>query len=185
MATVQENKVQNSTLTQEVGRTARTSGKLITQIDRIKPANRSIDYEIVFVVDDAKVDIKAFDFALESAQNFSSPMTLVYITRRNEIPDEYVEFANREGVRDYEWQYFNWVAQERFGELQRKAENAGISLSIQTQNGGVKNALENLSREKRTLVVINPTIGGRSIGKKLQGIIPGASSQFPVPVFVY
>ena len=75
------------------------------------------EYRVVFVVYDSKFNHRAFDFAIQTARKFSSPLALVYLAPRGEVPEDYREFALIEGMRDYEWHYYSWLAAEKLGQL--------------------------------------------------------------------
>jgi hypothetical protein len=146
-----------------------------------KISSSNEDYEVAFLTSDSPIDHKAFEFALRSAEFFDSRLVLVYLAQREEVPQGYLEFAKREGIRDYEWQYYNWLAGERLGQLGSEADDAGIAWSVRVHIGDVESAATSLTSDKRTIVVINtPAVKGTR-----SGFLSKYQKPQPVKVWVY
>ena len=166
----------------EVAPTARIASKSAElsgiEVDQIG------EYRVVFVVNDSRIDKKAFDFALQAAHKFSSPLVLVYLSQPEEIPADYLEFAHLEGIRDYEWQYYNWLAGEKLGQLGKKAEADGVEWFAEVQVGEQQNIIRSFAGDKRTLLVLNPSLE-RKFGNRMNSLLLRGERAEPVPVLVY
>ena len=182
MATVLDNEKQN-TISSETS--VRREWNKVAQARIAERGSNSIEgeYRVVFVVNDSKINKRAFDFSLQTASKFSSPLVLVYLAAREEVPEEYREFALIEGIRDYEWQYYSWLAGEKLGQLEKRAEEAGVECTTQVQIGEPQKIVRSLAGDKRTVLVLNPDLE-RKFGGRMNRLLSRSEPLEPVPKLV-
>lgn len=183
MATILDNEKQNAISSEK---SVRSEWNRVTQARGTARESNSIEgeYRVVFVVNDSKIKKRAFDFALHTARRFSSPLVLVYIAPREEVPEDYREFALIEGIRDYEWQYYSWLAGEKLGQLGKRAEEAGVEWTTQVQIGEPQKIVRSLAGDKRTVLVLNPDLERKS-RSRMNRLLSRSEHVEPVPILVY
>jgi hypothetical protein len=123
------------------------------------------EYKVVFLVGETGISQKAFDLAIDTARAFSAKLVLTYLIEHEEVPEGYVEFANVEGVRDYESEYFNMLASNKLAGLGEKAQAAGIDWATQLYFGNVKKATKYYVDDKRAIVIVNHATGRSIFGR--------------------
>ena len=155
------------------------------QVTQKVSRSRSEAYEVVFAVDDSNVNQKAFDFAIQTAKNFSSKLVLLYLVERSEVPAGFKDFAYSEGIGDYEWQYYNSLASERLRNLAMKADAASVEWTIQEHFGDVKSAMKWRVGEKRAIFVLNVSDKKGIFGKVIRRLSSIGQPSAGVPVFVF
>ncbi|HVB12490.1 MAG TPA: universal stress protein [Nitrososphaerales archaeon] len=146
--------------------------------------DQPLEYEVIFAVDNSNINQKAFDFAIQTAKNFSAKLVLLYVTKSVKIPSGYMNFAKVENIEDYEWHYYNSLASSKLENLSRKAEAASISWTSRTHIGNMTSALDSYVGDKRAIVVFNPS-EKNNFGKALRGLSPKQLSNQGVPVAIF
>ncbi len=155
------------------------------QVTQKVSKSRSEDYEVVFAVDDSNVNQKAFDFAIQTAKNFSARLVLLYLIERSEVPVGFKDFAYSEGIGDYEWQYYSSLASERLRNLAMKADAASVEWTIQEHFGDVKSAMKWRVGEKRAIFVLNVSDKRGFFGKVMRRLSSIGQQSTGVPVVVF
>ncbi|MHB1867582.1 MAG: universal stress protein [Nitrososphaerales archaeon] len=145
---------------------------------------QSQEYEVIFAVDNSNINQKAFDFAIQTAKNFSAKLVLLYVTKSVKVPSGYMAFANAENVRDYEWYYYNSLANSKLENLGKKAEAATINWCSEIHIGDMTSALDSFVGDKRAIVVFNLS-EKNNFGKALRGLSPKQLSNQGVPVAIF
>jgi nucleotide-binding universal stress UspA family protein len=126
-------------------------------------------FEIIIPIDESDIDQKSLEFAIHTARNFSARLVILYITQRSDVPAGFLEFANAEGIRDYQWHYYNSLANDKLENIARKAETEGIEWVGHVHLGSVKAALRHYAH-KKVILVLNHERKSGDVVKSLRGL---------------
>ncbi len=99
------------------------------------------------------------------------------------MPSGFLEFAKSEGIRDYEWHYYNSLANDKIGSIAKKAQDLGIDWVGHVHLGGIKSAVKHYNKKKAMLILNLSNKNGR-ISKALRGSKPAEISRLGLPVLV-
>lgn len=140
-------------------------------------------FEVILPIDESGTDQKSLDFAIQTARNFSAKLVILYITNPSAVPQGFLEFAHAERIRDYEWHYYNSLANEKLANIAKRAEIEGIEWVGHLHLGSVKNAIKHYSREKKRILILNRE---RRTGKvaSLKSLSLGEFSKLGVSLFM-
>jgi hypothetical protein len=191
LATILENKQSDDKKTSVVNMNLASNNAVVLgqksnpQVTQKASRSRSEDYEVIFAVDDSNVNQKGFDFAIQTAKNFSARLVLLYLIERSEVPAGFKDFAYSEGIGDYEWQYYSSLASERLRNLAMKADAASVEWTIQEHFGDVKSAMKWRVGEKRAIFVLNVSDKKGILGKIIRRLSSIGQQSNGVPVFVF
>lgn len=148
-------------------------------------SNRVVDskFELILPVDEAGIDQKSLDFAIQTVRNFSGRLVLLYVAERTNIPSGFTEFAHAERIRDYEWHYYNALANDRIGSIAKEAEAAGIEWVGHVHLGGISSAVRHYNR-KRGLVMLSQSVRSGKVAKYLRRLSIGEIAKLGVPLLI-
>jgi len=141
------------------------------------------NFEVILPIDESEVNQKVMDFAIQTTRNFSGKLVLLYVTYRSKVPSGFLEFAKSEGIRDYEWHYYNSLANDRIGSIAKRAQDVGIEWTSHLHLGGIESAVKHYDKRKSILILNLSNKSGR-IGKSLRGSEPAEISKLGLPVLV-
>ena len=105
-------------------------------------------FEVILPIDESEVSQETLDFAIQTVRNFSGKLVLMYVTERSKVPSGFLDFAIAEGIRDYEWHYYNSLANDKLGNIAKKAADAGIDWVGHVHLGGIKSAVKHYNHNK-------------------------------------
>jgi hypothetical protein len=141
------------------------------------------NFEVILPIDESEVNQKVMDFAIQTTRNFSGKLVFLYVTDRSNMPSGFLEFAKSEGIRDYEWHYYNSLANDRIGSLAKRAQDVGIDWTGHLHLGGIKSAVKHHNKRKSILILDLSNKSGR-IGKSLRRSKPAEISKLGLPVLL-
>jgi nucleotide-binding universal stress UspA family protein len=159
-------------------------GKEHREHDKPNPNHLTERFEVILPIDESEIDQKSLDFAIQTARNFSGKLVLLYISERSHIPAGFLEFANAEGIRDYEWHYYNSLANDRLESIVKRAEAEGIEWTGHVHLGGIESAVKHFDHKKKGILVLNLSKKGGEVAKSLRGLKMSEISKFGVPLLM-
>ncbi len=112
-------------------------------------------FKVVFPIGDGHENEKSFELALQTARRFSGTLELIYLAKPFPPSSGLLEYAKVERIMDFEWRFYESLANARLESLGQKAKEAGVRWQGSYSFMGMRDLLKSYSGSGNTLVVIN------------------------------
>ena len=141
---------------------------------------------MLVAVNGSKHSEKVADFAAELAEELSARIVLIFVMPRPNVPEDYVDYARRELLKNPVASYLNDVSEQIIATLGARIAKKGVKFEAIFHLGNpVEKIIETTEAKKVGLVVVGMH-GRRRIGRRwgLGNVSRKIIEKSPVPVIV-